>query len=68
MVSFRFDDNGVALRKELEFEKNYSCLYKINSTDKSQSVKLVIVLNKIRGPDDAKVSVSVKNTAQKDPN
>lgn len=68
MVNFRFDDNGVALRKELEFENNYSCLYKVNSTDKSHNVKLVIVLSKIRGPDDAKVSVIVRNSAQKDAN
>jgi hypothetical protein len=34
MMSFRFDDKGVLLRKELEFERGYGCVYKINSTDK----------------------------------
>ena len=63
MMSFRFDDKGVLLRKELEFERGYGCVYKINSTDKVKDVKLVVVVNRMRAPDDAKVIVTLKPTA-----
>ena len=62
IVNFRFDDCGVLLRKELEFERGYGCLYKVNSTDKTHNVKLVVVVNRIRAPNDAKVLVTLKPT------
>ena len=62
MMSFRFDDEGVLLRKELEFERGFGCVYKVNSTDKANNVRLVMVVNRIRAPDDAKVIVTLKPT------
>jgi hypothetical protein len=43
----------IILRKIVEFEKNFECLYQLNSKmQNKQPLKLIVTLNKIRGPSD----------------
>lgn len=50
------------LRKIVEFEEKFVCKYELNSKlANKQTFKLIITLNKIRGPEDALIEFVIKD-------
>jgi len=60
-----FTGDMVIMRKIIEFEKDFTCLYKINSAENQKFVKLVVLINKLNAPNDCKLSIKMKNSAKK---